>query len=390
MRKYVPILFVLLIISSGLSQLSTEVTVDLKETEPTPLQTSEYADIWLNIYNNGSTPAQDMEVTFKENYPFEVDPGDKTSWNIRELVPGDVYQIHLDARIDSNAVQGQNQLEFSIEQQESTFTEKVPVEIRSDRNSVSVEEIGQPGPVSPGASRPLGFRIENLADTSLKNFRVSLDLGGDLPVASSGTSTRNLETLGPEEVTSLNYSIRVDESAEPGVFKIPVDVTFENKAGTEFEQSTTTGLVVGGAPVLDPGLSLDDPLVPGSTREVTLRLVNKGSGPADYVTLGLEESDSYDLIGSKTVYIGNMDPDDFQTASFKVHLSENASSLEMPLELSYTADGTDFESSETVSRDLVTRGQLERYGLRSTGSPLPVAVLVIILAGTGFFVWKRR
>lgn len=389
MRRYILLSILILMTSSGLSQLSTDVNVDLKETEPTPLQTSEYADVWLEVNNNGTTPTEDLEVSFSENYPFNVDPGDQTSWSIGELVPGETYQIHLDTRIDSNAVQGQNRLEFTVSQRGSSFTEKVPVEIRSDRNSVSVREIGEPEPVSPGASRSLGLELENLADSGLKNFRVSLDLE-DLPIASSGTSSRSLDGLGADETRSVSYTIQVDGSVEPGVFRVPVEVSFENEAGTEFEQSTTTGLVVGGEPELDPGLSVDDPLTPGVTREVTVRLVNKGSGPAEYVTLGLEDSESYEALGSETVYIGNMDPDDFQTASFRIHVSQNASSLEMPVELSYSASGEEKNSSMELSRDLVTRTQLERYGLRSSGSPLPVAVLVLVLAGTGVLVWRRR
>ena len=56
------------------AQPSVEMDVQKVETEPVPLQSSEYADIWFEVTNKGSSEADPVTVRFLENYPFSVDP----------------------------------------------------------------------------------------------------------------------------------------------------------------------------------------------------------------------------------------------------------------------------------------------------------------------------
>lgn len=394
--KHLTLLTALLLFTTfTAAQTSSNIDIELKNTEPTPLQTSEYADVWLEVRNTGSSEADNLEISFNENYPFSVERGDRKNWSIPELIPGDTYQLHLQTRVDNNAVQGNNTLNFDVETPGVGFEEKVPVEVRSDRNVLSVSQIEFPEKTAPGSTNQMQLELENLASGQLKNIQVSLDTSSEnLPLATSGSSQKNLASIDAGDTETLNYSLSIDESAENSVYKLPIQISFENEAGTSFEQQTTTGINVGGEPRLDVGLNTEDAITEG-TRELTFRLVNKGHGSADFVSMELQENDNVEVIGSNDVYIGSMDADDFQTASFRVHISAEQESvivneIELPVELSYSDQSGDQVETQDVTTELYTQQDLQRYGLTSGGSILPIVMIALLVIGGGVYYWRRR
>lgn len=395
MKRLTLLTVLVLFTSFTAAQTSSNIDIELKNSEPTPLQTSEYADIWLEVRNTGSSEAENLNIQFNENYPFSVERGDRKNWSIPELIPGDTYQLHLQTRVDNNAVQGNNTLNFDVETPRMSFEEKVPVEVRSDRNVLSVQQIEFPEKAAPGSTNQMQLRLENLASGQLKNIQVSLDTSSEnLPMATAGSSQKNIASIDSGSVETLNYSLSIDESAENGVYKLPIQINFENEAGTSFEQQTTTGINVGGEPQLDVGLNTEDAVTEG-TRELTFRLVNKGHGSADFVSMELQENDNVEVIGSNDVYIGSMDADDFQTASFRVHVSAeqesvNVNEIEFPVELSYTDQNGDRVETQNAQAELYSQDDLQRYGLSSGSSILPIAVIAILIIGGGIYYWRRR
>jgi len=395
MKRLTILTTILLFTTFTAAQTSSQIQIDLKETEPTPLQTSEYADIWLEVKNVGDADANNVEVRFTENYPFSVVRGDRKNWSIGELIPGEEYQIHLETRVDSNAVQSNDTLNFEVESGDFTFTEKVPVEVRSDRNVLEVESVEFPEKAAPGSSNQMQLTLNNPTSGQLKNIQLSLDLSEELPMATSQSSTKNIVNIEPEKSQTVNYTLNIDESAENGVYKLPISISFENEAGTQFEQSTTTGINVGGQPRLEAALNTDTTLSDGATEEITFRLVNRGHGSADFVSMKLNESRTIDVVGNDEVYIGSMDSDDFQTASFRVNVNAETESLdidtlELPVILEYTDSEGQQTEKQTVETDLYSQQELQQYGLASSGSIIPIVVVLLLVAGGGIYYWRRK
>lgn len=383
-------LFTALILFTTLTaaQSSTQIDVELKNTEPTPLQSSEYADIWLEVTNEGNTAADDVTVEFSENYPFSVDPGDRKSWEVGELVPGEEYQIHLQVKVDENAVQGNNTLKFVTSTGEYEITRSVPVEVRSDNNILSVERVNASETIAPGSSGEYSFRLENQADAHLKNIRVELGLGEtQLPVATEGSSAQSFESLAPGEAFTASFDLQVDSSAENAVYRLPLNLRYENEAGTEFQDSITTALNVGGEPQLEAGITNEEVLTPGRNT-VNLRIVNRGYGTAGFVQATLEGSDNYRILSPDTVYLGEMTSDDYQTAEFEIYVDEPGD-VTLPLRLDYSNNGEKSKVEEIDTR-VYSSSQMERYGLSSGGSPLPIVIAVLVVAAGGYYYWRRK
>lgn len=371
------------------AQSSNQIEITKKTLEPTPLQSSEYADIWLEVSNTGSTAANDVEIEFLENYPFSVDPGDKTSWSLGELVPGESGQIHLEAKVDENAVHGENMLEFktTVGSENIELEKKVPVEVRTDSSILSISNVDFQEKVAPGASETMTVTLENMADSQIKNIEAKLG-SEQVPAAASDSNIANLRKIEPGKSRNVSFQLNIDESAENGVFKLPLTLEYENEAGTSFSVDSTTALVVGGEPDLQLGVNDAGTLTSGSTGTVTLRLINSGEGSADFVDLEVQESDSYELLSSSSEYIGEMDPDDYQTIELRLHVSEDAENLQIPVEIGYKSDSQKSET-QTVDVKLYTSQELERYGLTSSGSIMPLIVVVLLAVG-GIYYWRKR
>ncbi|MFB6145823.1 MAG: COG1361 S-layer family protein [Candidatus Nanohaloarchaea archaeon] len=369
---------------------STSINVNLIKSEPVPLQTSEYADVWVKVTNSGDSKADNATVKFDPTFPFHVDPDEKTTWNIGTLRPGEEYYIHLQVKVDGNAVQGKNYLNFktSSGMGNTVITEKVPVEVRSDNNVLSIESIDLPSKVAPGSDQRMTLTLKNRADSMLKNVELSMDLK-NLPFATGNTTSKMIGKIEKGDSVKVSYNLRVGQGADNDLYRLPLELQYENEAGTQFTRDTTTGVVVGGEPGLEVGINNQDTFTPGKTGSVTLRLVNRGYGDANFVSMTLENGDGYEVISPETVYLGNMASDDYQTAEYRIYVSDP--DVELPVKLDYrTLDGRQVTETDNVSLNVYSGSELSRYGMAGSGSTLVIAIVVAAIVIGGIYYWRRR
>lgn len=393
MKARIVLLAAALFVFSGFASAagpSTNIDIQKMKTEPVPIQTAEYADVWLKVTNDGSTRARNLELNFVEDFPFTVTGDGKTRWEPGSLTVGEEYYLHVQVRVDENAVQGENYLKFNYSTSDDLVVEeKVPVQVRTDDPVLSIEDVSFPQKVAPGSTKQMEISLENMADSQLRNLEVSLDIGDDsLPFAASDTTTKRMRTMERDESRKLTYTLQTGRNAENGLYKIPIGLEFENEAGTEFTKNTLTGVLVGGEPELEVAINSREVYSPGSTGTVTFRVINRGYGEADFVELSLPEGEGYEIVSKNSVYLGNMGPDDYQTAEFKVHASSD--SLKLPVELSYKTSEGAVEETREVPINLYSGDQLRRYGLSSGSNTWIIALVAVVLAVGGVYYWKRR
>ena len=79
----------------------------------------------------------------------------------------------------------------------------------------------------------------------------------------------------------------------------------------------------------------------GRQSKINLKIVNKGLADARFVSVNLNPS-GFTLLSEKEVYIGTVDSDDFETATFEVIFTS-----EKP-KLTATVEYTDFDNSKKL------------------------------------------
>ncbi len=389
MRRLAALAVAFLMLVSAVSAADPD--VNLLKTEPVPVKTGEYADVWVEVVNNDTDPAENVTVEFEPTYPFSVDPDEETSWKFREIDGFEENQVHLQVRVDENAVEGESELKFWVESDDTArVTERLPVQVRSDDNLLEVSGVEFPGTVRPGSTNTMELELRNRADSSLKNIDVSLDLS-TTPFATVETTRKRVQRMETGAEESVEFDLLVDGDADNGLYKIPVLLEYENRAGTEFTLEQSTGIVVGGEEDLEVGVEERELLQPGTTGTVTLRIVNRGDGKARFVSLKIQDSETHEVVSSRSVYLGDMQPDDYQTAEFRIYAARDASGLSLPVELDYTAPaGVQESENRNVEIKLYGQDEMRRYGLSSGGNVIMYLAAAAVLAGLTFFYWRRR
>lgn len=386
--KRLALITALVILFSGFST-ATQIDVQKMTTEPDPLEIGQYADVRFKVTNAGNDDVENLSVSFEENYPFSVDEDNQKRWSIASFESGDSYDFRVPVRVSPNAFQGEEELEVSVSEGDSSRTYEMPVELKADDDGLVVDSVSFPEKVGPGTSRTMNVTLENTANTYFRNVELSLNPGQDTPAVISGTSSRRIGSMESGEQRKLSYRLNVDESAENGVYSIPIQLDYENEAGASLSRSESTGIVVGGSPSIEAGLNDGEGLDAGSTGTATLRFVNRGEGTAKFVKIDVQGSDNYTLVSGGSVYLGDMSPDDYQTAEVEVYADSGADAMEIPVDITYQENGEERTVTQQVNVDILTSEERQLYGAES-GRPVLPLVLVLIVLGLGIYYWRRK
>ena len=379
----------LLILFSGFAAANANVEVQKMTTEPNPLKVGQYADVRFKVVNTGTEEAENVTVEFAENYPFSVDPDNTKEWTIASLEEGDTYQFRLQTRVDPNALQGTEELEFISRLDGNSRTHVMPVDVKADDDGLTIRSVEFPETVVSGTTRTMNFTLENTANAYFRNIELSLNPGAQTPIVTSGTSGKRIGEMAPDQTRTVSFDLNIGQTAENGVYSIPLGLSYENEAGASLQKQESTGIVVGGKPNIELGVNNEEGIPAGKTGTVTLRLVNRGEGTAKFVKINAEEAEGYQILSGNNVYLGDMNPDDYQTAEIEVYANETADSAQIPVEITYQENGKEKTETQQAQFNILTSEEQSLYGQSGGNSILPIAAVVIILIG-GIIYWRRR
>ncbi len=390
----VMVMTVLILLFAGVAAAQTpEITVEKMVSEPEPLQTGQYANVWFKVFNNGTEEAENVTVAFDEEFPFSVKAGERSEWRVRSIEAGEGYSFRLNVLVDRSAVSGDEELTFwtSRDNTGARRTHRLPVEVRDDDTALIVDMVGFPERVSPGSTNEMTVTLRNLANTQFQNIDVDLDLA-DLPLAVADASRKRVQRIDGGNAANVTYRVFVDEEADRGVYQLPVELDYENIAGNGFTQEQTTGVVVGGTSNIDIGVERTDIRTAGTRGELNLRVVNRGNGEARFVAVELPDSDDYEVLSTSDVYVGDMIPDDYQTADFDLYVNGRQGNLTVPVQVSYVnAQGQEAEAVQEVRLPLYGEEMLQTYGYAGESSRMQYLVLLaVIVLIAGVVLWRRR
>jgi hypothetical protein len=225
--------------------------------------------------------------------------------------------------------------------------------------------------------------------------------------------------LEPGKSVKVDYSVMADVNANPGLYTLDVNLTFEDYQSKTKSIQTTAGLFVGGATDFDVSFS------ESSQGEVSLSVANVGNNIAYAVKVSVPEQNGYKVTGSSSTIVGNLEKGDYTIASFNVASSHGSrddaggplgeqsdiqkisawgnnstsasrSSNPLKVQIEYTdAKGERITVDKAVRLEM-TSGNMTEQGARgqrnSSGvsSYLVPFVIIIVIAGAGVFLYRRR
>ena len=168
-----------------------------------------------------------------------------------------------------------------------------------------------------------------------------------------------INQLGLEPIV---FKLRVDPNAPAGAYTMNVIATYSTVTETKLANGATSTLAtvktdtmpisirVRGAPHLSASI-VSQGVEPGVKSIITLLLINDGTDTAKAAKIELSPTDIFEILGTSSNYIGDIEPAKSVQASFTIRAKENAPSKkhELPVMLDYTNKyGKGFDYSSKV------------------------------------------
>lgn len=364
--------------------------------EPFPAEPGKYIDLYVKVENIGTRAAKNTEFELIQKYPFSSDSTEDAIKSFGSLEPAQPVLLTYKVRVDKNAVSGINtlNLRFKSGTDGLWFTVSFDIYVKSRDTVLSIENVkSYPDEITAGDKANVEFTLQNLANTQIKDISLKLDVSGTtLPFAPvDSTTEKRIDVLESFKEKKITFEIITDASAEPKVYKIPIILTYTDESGTTFTKNDIISLLISSDPELEIYMEESDKFQGGKKGSVVFSVSNVGATQAKFVTIELEESDNYEIIGPKRTYIGNLDSDDFDTVEYTIYVDKSLNDTKIPLnvKVSYkdAYNNIHYKNSEQILTiysldDLIRLGEATESG--NSNNIIIIIVLIVIL----YFVYR--
>ncbi len=306
---------------------SSSVQVKLTNQNPDAARPGEPVELTLSVQNVGNKDLKDITVAVAPKYPFSQVSGEALQKSVSYLnarqEDNDASVLKFKLMTDSNASEGTYDIDITTTAKESgsssstiATTKTIQLEVRG-KEYAQIVTINKAN-IDVGKEEPLEFIITNTGNSPLKNMVVSWRdaKGVILPVYSD--NTKYIKYLEANQSVKVDYSVMADVNANPGLYTLDVNLSFEDYESNSKSIQTTAGLFVGGATDFDVSFS------ESSQGEVSLSVANVGNNIAYAVKVAIPEQDGYRVSGSSSTIVGNLEKGDYTIASFNVASAQAA------------------------------------------------------------------
>ncbi|MBN2423185.1 COG1361 S-layer family protein [Candidatus Woesearchaeota archaeon] len=391
-----------------------QLNITIMNQDPDPVGPGKYVEVRFKIYNDGVGTAENVVLELLPKYPFSLD---KNEDPLRDLgnIPGygkskNVMVVKYKIRVDRNAIEGENILHLRYKIGDVWITEEFIINVQTIDATVSIESVETiPEKIEPGKPFEIRFKLKNMADSVMEDVSLKFDLGlstVDIPSTTSSLSLYDLvpfaplnsatekkvRMISPGKEAVFTYDVIAYSSAEPRVYKIPIQIKYYDELDTEYIKNDIVGLIVGTKP--DLTVDIDETSLDAATSmgDVIIKFINKGFTDIKFLDVTLGQGEDFEILSSDEVYIGNIDSDDYETAEFKIFVKQDKETkgqertIILPLSIEYKDANTE-EYTKQISLELKLYDP-KKLG-RGNGNGTMTFVLAIVVILIIFFVYRR-
>jgi len=298
------------------SSSTSDIQISLINQNPYPARAGEIVELRFLVENIGGTELNNVNIEFIPDYPFTEIVGENYTKNINRLFGyqqgDDAVIVKYKVMIDKDATRGVNEVNLKVTYNnlDFSFNKKFDVEV-SGTEFAQIIYIDK-AKISPGEETDITFTITNVGNSPLKNlvFSWEEENGVLLPVYSD--NTKYVKYIDAGESTELIYKAIADVNTDAGLYQLDLSLVYETDDGGSHEISTTAGIFIGGETDFDVTFS------ESSAGQTSLSVANTGNNPALSVTVRIPDQDNFQISGSSSSIIGNLDKGDYTIVSFQI------------------------------------------------------------------------
>ena len=239
-----------------------------------------------------------------------------------------------------------------------------------------------PEKILPGNKVQLIITLENLGDKDIEDVLVKLDLS-QLPFAPLQSSTEKLiDKIDEDDQVTIYFNLISLANAESQIYKIPIKISYDN-----ISKDSLISLEVSAQAKLDLILGDSEVVKVNDNGKVTLKFINNGLTQIRFLKVTLKESPAYEILSTNSLYIGEVDIDDFETEEFTI--IPRIKNPQLTFELNYRdANNNEFTETKAVTLNVYTEEEAKQLGLVQS-SFTGLWLILIIVIGFGIIIYRK-
>ena len=328
MTRGVSVFFSVVILSCLVSaniENSASLSLSIANQDPDPALAGDIVEVHIGVRNSGGEPANRVVIELDPEYPFELLPGSDpvkkigTIQRYQGVYSEDVKIVKYKVRVDKDATAGDYDLKVKYyeEGSRSTASESLSIDVKN-REGAEIVYIDQVELI-PGKITPLKFIVNNVGDAPLRHLRFHWENEEDIVLPVGSDNTKHIKYVDVGDSAELSFNVIASASANPNLYKLDLILEYQDTiTGNETEIRTKAGVYVGGATDFDAAFSGI------SNGKHSFAISNIGSVSASSVTVKVPDQDGWDVSGSDSTIIGNLNKGDYTIASFGLQRSYGA------------------------------------------------------------------
>ena|SRR3989344_694708 len=181
-------------------------------------------------------------------------------------------------------------------------------------SAITITDVSQEE-LFPGETSIINIDLKNNLNEDVEDVSFNL-IFDNLPFIPIGGSEKSYDTFDEGKSKSFSLTIKSSQDAKPGDYSIPFTLNYVDSNGDVLKKSGSIGITIGAKTELTFDVELKNNVV-GEKGQVNLKLINGGFGDIKFVNVKLIP-EGFTIIGSDNDYIGTVDSDDFESATFDV------------------------------------------------------------------------
>ncbi len=384
---------------------SPHINGTLSYQDPDPVEPGEIVELRFSIKNDGASTAKTTEFRIEKDYPLTLASGEDETKSAGDIPVYDATQIDTGEAtvkykllVDKNAVDGEYDVtlkyrtEGGVSRGNWIPLDPFQIKVGGKATTVTIEETRTvPERVAPGKSVEVTIKLTNIGNTDIEDVTIILNLENTTEIAPLKTSNeliiKNLIGGESEEVT---FSLIVAPDAAVKVYKMPVKLTYTDQRNNNYVKTSYISLVVDAEPEYVLNVEENEVYRENEAGNIVVSLSNIGVSDLNYVTLTLDTGEYYTILSSDTVYLGNLESDDYETAQFKIYVSDYTEKLPLNFRLVYK-DGfnKNYDEHIAVTTKMFTGWEARKYGLTDNGFGFISVIIIIAIGIVSLYLWKQ-
>ena len=242
-----------------------------------------------------------------------------------------------------------------------------------------------PEKVSPGERVELRVTLENVGNDDIRNILVNIDLS-EVPFAPLHSSTEQIiDRIKEDDEETVLFELVALPDASSQIYKIPIKISYN-----ETSKSSLISLEVSAEAKLDLILEESEIIKVNDKGAVTLKFVNNGLTQIKFLKVILQDSPYYEILSPSSLYIGEVDVDDFETEEFVI--ISKVKNPRLVINLEYTdSNNNEFKETRYVNLNVYTLEEAKQLGLvKSNFSGIWTVLVILLVVGIVAYKIIRR